>query len=209
MATLSVISAYTGIPSKKLALLERFGFDFEEDEFRIDKHHQKALDEINRNRMSPYVLAYLLQCRVKANEDEEFSDRFSNIRAIANFGELSVEISFSQIEAAQALRDTLPSAKYWVDRAAGFTRDSEAYERLARWCKSVLWAGPAHPVEYSYLATRLLFSLPYEDLPAYPKLVQTALNRVVHHGHLDGWTRRERRKDGTNRHVFFKGKLDL
>ncbi len=207
MATLSEISAGTGIRSDLLWKLQRYGFEFEEDNFDIDAHHQKALNELNRCRMSPYVIAYALRCRTQGSE-EHFA-RYDNLVSISKIRRLSIEGAFFDVRANQIEGELLPTAKHWIDRAAGCGSDMDALDRIGRWCKAVLAAGPHTAVEHSYLASRLLMSLSYEDMLKYPKPVSTALNKVAHYGHLDGCHRKEPNPDGTKRNVYFRPKYEL
>ena len=202
----TVLSARYGIPAKSLKrLFDGEGFAYDEDEFEIEKCHQKALTELGRKRLSPYVVAYALWCREVAGPDEIYV-RFDNLVDVADAKGFSLRDAILEINPKNMERDRLPTAQHWLDRAAGDTFDRAAIERLANWCRLVLAGAPPFGVDYAYLAVRLLFTLPVEEMPNYPKRVQRAINLAVHYGFLDGCHSPTR--DGTGR-LYHRQKFDL
>jgi hypothetical protein len=206
MATLSVISAEAGISIRLLSRLKPW-LDFEEDDFEIDVCHQKALNDLGRRRMTPYVIAYALRCQSEG-PDAGF-DRYDNLVDIAKARGLSISDAFFDVRSRQALEEILPTAKFWIDQAIVPGGNREAFERIAFWCQWVLKAGPRHAVYHEYLACRLLLSFPAEEMCTYPKKVQSALNKVAFNGFLDGWHRKEADQKGRVRNVYFRPTYDL
>lgn len=208
MTSLTVLSAKYGFATKSLRrLFEGEGLEFDDDGFEIEKCHQKAINELGKKRVSPYVIAYALWCREVAGPDEEFI-RYDNLVEIADARGFCLRDAISEIHPKQVENDRLPQAKYWIDRATGVPFDRDAIDRIATWCRLVLSTAP-YGVGYAYLAVRLLFSLPFEEMSNYPRRVQRALNLAIHYGALDGWHRTIQDRDGTKRRVFQKPKFDL
>lgn len=206
MTSLTVLSARHGIPAKSLKrLFDGEGFDYDDDGFEIEKCHQKALTELGRKRMSPYVIAYALWCRDVAGPDEDFV-RYDNLVDVADAKGFCLRNAILEINPKQIERDRLPTAQYWLDRASGDAFDRDAIDRLASWCRLILATAPPLGVDYAYLAVRLLFSLPIAEMSNYPRRVQRALNLAIHYGALDGCHSPTR--DGTGRY-FHRQKFDL
>lgn len=185
MPTLAELSALIGVKATKLVKLREYGLEFDEDDFEIDAYHQKALYELHRKRISAYVLAYAF--RHSAANDWLWPGRFNNLEDIADSHGLSLSDALSEVRWKQIKAERLPEAKYWIDRAIAAGGDRTAFERIALWCKEVLSKGPPVAVRHEYLASRMLFSLLRDDMIIYPKLIHRALNKVKHHGFLDGW----------------------
>lgn len=209
MTFLTVLSAQYGISAKSLKRLYiGEGWEFEEEGFKIERCHQKAVTEIGRNRLSPYVIAYALWCREKCGPQEDYV-RYENIRDVARARGFSLTEAISEVFPKLLERDRFPTAQYWLDRATGETFDRDAVERIARYCRTTLSIGPTLGVEYAYLAVRLLYSLPIEVLPDYPRRVQRALNLAIHYGFLDGCHTTTKERDGTKQRFFHAPKFDL
>lgn len=209
MTSLTVLSVKYGLPAKSLKrLFDGEGLEFDEDGFEIDKCHQKAINELARKRISPYVIAYALWCREVAGPDEDFV-RYDNLVDVADARGFSLSDAISEIHPKRIEHDRLPTAQYWLDRAIRKEFDRDATDRLATWCRVILTAAPPFGVEYAYLAVRLLLSLPFEEMAAFPRHVQFALNRVIHYGLLDGWHRMVKDRDGAERRIFQRPKFDL
>lgn len=209
MASLTVLTAKYRIPAKSLKrLYDEEGFEYEDDGFEIKKSHQKAINELNRKRMSPYVMAYALWCRDEVGPDEAFA-RYDNLVEIAEALGFSLSEALSEIHPKQVECDRLSAAKHWLDRAIGHPFDRDAVQRIATWCKLVLNTAPPLGVEYAYIAVRLLFSLSFEEMQAYPKHVLRAINLAVHYGFLDGCHSKMKDQDGTDRRIFHRPKFDL
>lgn len=207
MPTISELMALSGVNEKAIRTLGNHGLPFDEDGFQIDRIHKKAIIDLRNKRLSPLVLAYAWRCQMSYGDED--SDRFYNLVSIAKFKGLSISEALSDIRSRHIESDLLPTAKYWIDRATPVARNSDAFERLASWCKDTLKKGPPFAVEYVYLAVRLLVSLPEGALCDYPTPVQRALNRVKHYGFLDGWHRVETDDRGKRRTLFFVPKYDL
>ena len=209
MASLTILSAKYRISTNLLKrLFDGEGFDYDDDGFEIEKCHQKALNEIARKRISPYVLAYVLWCREMIGPDEMFV-RYDNIVAVADARGFCLGDAISDIYPKHIYRDRLLGGQNWLDRATATPFDRDAVERIARWCRQVLTTAPPFSLEYPFLATRLLFSLPLQEMPNYPKKVQRALNLAVHYGFLDGCFTLQKDRDGTERKFFHRPKFDL
>ena len=208
MTSLTVLSAKYGIPVRQL---KRFctgeALDFEDEDFEIDRYHQKAIGDLTRKKFTPYVIAYALWCK-EIGPEENFV-RYDNLFDIAAAKGLSLGEAIFYIRAKQIDSELLPAAKHWIDRAAGVGVDTEAMSRIAKWCKTVLAAASPFGEEHAYLAVRLLRSLPLQEMPSYPKSIQRALNRTKHNGFLDGWYRLIRDNDGPNRTLYYRPKFDL
>lgn len=207
MSTVSELMILSGANEKAIRILGKFGLPFEEDGFQIDEIHKKAINDLRNKRLSPLVLAYAWRCS-KSYVDED-SDRFFNLVTIAKFKGLSLSEALLDIRSKQFETDMLPTAQHWVDCATRVDRYSDALQRLALWCKDTLRKGPPFAVEYPYLGTRLLVSLPMEVMRDYPRPVLRALNRIKHYGLLDGWHRVLTDDQGEKRTVFFVPKYDL
>lgn len=207
MPTVSELMLMSGATEDAIWFLRKFGLDVDEDDFEIDKNHKKALNDLRHRRLSPYILAYAWRC--KNDGDADGFARFDNLMAIAKIRGFSIPDAFSDVSAKQIECDLLPTAKYWIDRATAAERQVAAFERLALWCKEVLKAGPPFDVGHTYLAVRLLISLPRDEMHDYPKLVQLTLNRLIHHGFLDGWHRKIRNEAGKVENRFFRPVYDL
>lgn len=209
MTSLTVLSAKYGIPAKSLKrLFNGEGFEFEDEGFEIERCHQKAITEIGRNRISPYVITYALWCRDRCGPHEDWI-RFENIRDVARARGFSLSDAISEIHPKLVDRDRFATAQYWLDRATGDQFDRDAVERIARYCRTVLTNGPPLGVEYPYLAVRLLYSLPFDVFPDYPRPVQKALNLAIHYGFLDGCHTTTKERDGTTQRFFHAPKFDL
>ena len=207
VTTLSLISAQSGVPIHLLRKLDKW-MNFEEDDFEIDKNHQKALNDLKRKKLTPYVIAYAIRCKQGGPADAWA--RYENVVDVAKARGHSIRDAFWDVRAQAALAETLPTAKFWVEAVLLPPNDKDAMERIARWCKSVLIAGPHHAVEHGYLASRLLLSLTPEDMLTYPRRIASALNKVAFNGYLDGWHRKEiDPKTGQNRNLYFRCKFDL
>ena len=207
MSTVSELMILSGANEKAIRILGKLGLPFEEDEFQIDEIHKKAINDLRNKRLSPLVLAYAWRCS-KSYADED-SDRFYNLVTIAKFKGLSISEALMDIRSKQFETDMLPTAQHWIDRATPIARNSDAFQRLALWCKDTLKKGPPFAVEYPYLGTRLLVSLPREVMCDYPRLVLRALNRTKHYGFLDGWHRVLTDDRGRRKTLFFVPKYDL
>ena len=207
MPTLSELSVISGIPSYKLKFLEKYGLEFHEEIFEIDRNHQKALDELSKKRVSPYVISYALRCLL--GDEPDGKARFRDIKSIAEIKDLPFEYGLETMWFHKIFQDLLPTAQHWIDRAAGDILDTPALERIGRWALTVLCNGPEEDVSYNYLAARLLFSVPYEEMPNYSRPIQRALNRVKHYGHLDGCHKVVTGSDGKNVTFFHRPKWDF
>lgn len=207
MPTVSELMIMSGASEKAIRILGNHGLPFDEDEFEIDNIHKKAINDLRNKRLSPLVLAYAWRCQMSGSDED--SDRYYNLVAISKIKGLSISEAFSDILSRQIESDLLPTAKHWIDRATPIERNLDAFGRLASWCKDTLKKGPPFAVEYQYLATRLLVSLPRELLCDYPVLVLRALNRTKHYGFLDGWHRIVSDENGKRRTLFFVPKYDL
>lgn len=209
MTSLTVLSVKYGLPAKSLKrLYDGEGLEFDDDGFEIDKCHQKAISELARKRISPYVIAYALWCREVAGPDEDFV-RYDNLVDVADAKGLSLSDAISEICPKLIESDRLPTAQHWLDRASGDAIDRDAIDRLAKWVRRVLATAAPLGVEYNYLAARLLFSLPFEEMPNYPKRVQRALNLAVHYGALEDCYTDVIDRDGAKRRIFHRPKFDL
>lgn len=210
MTSLSVLSARYGIPTKSLErLFDGEGWGYDEDDFTIDRCHQKVIFDLFKKRMSPLVLAYAVYCRDVAGPDEMFV-RYSNLADIANAKGLSLGESISEIRPKKMKGDQLTTAKYWLDRASSRDAfDKEAVERVASWCKLVLATAPPFGVAYPYLASRLLYSLPIEEMANFPRAVQRVINLAIHYGYLDGYHAWREDLNGIKQRVFHRAKYDL
>lgn len=207
MPTVFELMIMSGVPEDALWFLRKYGLEFDDDDFDIDRNHRKALADLRNRRLSAFVLAYAWRCRDRAVDDEDFA-RFDNLTEIAKIRGFSIADAFFDIRSRQIESELLPTAQHWVDRATTMERHSDAFERLARWCKETLRASPFE-VDHAYLAVRLLVSLPREQMYDYPKLVQRALNRIRHHGFLDGWWRVVSSEDGKNKILYRQPTYDL
>lgn len=209
MISLTVLSVKYGLPAKSLKrLFDGEGLEFDDEGFEIDKRHQKAISEIARKRISPYVIAYALWCREVAGPDEDFV-RYDNLVDVADARGFSLGEAISEIHPKKVESDRLSAAQHWLDRATGDAFDRDAIDRIANWCRRVLVAAPPLGVEYAYLAVRLLSSLPFEEMPAYPKKVQRALNLAVHYGSLEDCYSEVTDRNGTKRRIYHRPKFDL
>lgn len=188
MTALSVLSARYHISAKSLRpLLVGECFEFEDDEFTIDRPHQKALNDLARKRITPYVLAYAQWCRDDIGPGEFFS-RYDNLREIADARDLDLADELISIRAKSMPDELLQGAKRWLDQVEEYGSAQEfAVERIASWCKLTLSKAPKAGVLYPYLAARLLRSLPPAIMLDYPKKVMRAVNLATHRGHLDGF----------------------
>lgn len=206
MPTVSELMLLSGASEDTLWFLRKFGLEFDDDDFEIDKDHKKAIDDLRHKRLSPYVIAYAWRCRAAGGQDD-FA-RYDNLVTIAKIRGFSIQEALSDICARQIDSEQLPTAQYWVDRATAIERHSDAFERLARWSKVVLRAAPPFEVDHTYLAVRLLVSLPCEKMRDYPKPIHRALNRVRHYGLLDGWWRKVTNEAGKNVTFYCRPKLE-
>lgn len=207
MPSLTELSVLTGIRTSILKGLTQFGLEYYDDDFDVDRHHRKALSDLSRSRLTPYIIAYAVYWR--ENHRLENHNRYDNIVALSKMRDLPLHSTLIDIQSKQAYENTFATASFWIDRAAGKEPDAVAFERLARWIKMVIADGPEWEVGYDFLAVRLLLSVPYEDMPNYPRLIQRAINRVKFHGLLDGCYRVETDSEGKPRTVFFRAKYDL
>jgi hypothetical protein len=163
------------------------GFEFEDDEFTIDRRHQKALNDLARRKITPYVLAYAQWCKNDIGS-EEFFNRYDNLREIAGARDLDLGDELISLRPRFIPDELLQGAKHWLDQVEEYGPVNEfAVQRIASWCKLTLAKAPVVGVSYAYLAVRLLRSLPPEIMHDYPKKVMRALNFAVHHGHLEGF----------------------
>lgn len=209
MNSLTVLSAKYGLPAKSLKrLFDGEGLELDDDGFEIDKCHQKAISEFARKRVSPYVIAYALWCREVAGPGEDFV-RYDNLVDVANARGLSLIDAISEVHPKQIESDRLPTAQHWLDRASGDAIDRDAIDRIANWTRRVLASSPPLGVEYSYLAVRLLVSLPFGEMPNYPRRVQRALNLALHYGALEDCYSEMKDSDGAKRRIFHRPKFDL
>lgn len=205
--TLSELMLRSGVSESTLWFLKKYGLDFEDDGFDIDKNHRKAFNDLRNKRLSPYVLAYAWRCQIEGAGDNFC--RFDNLETIAKIKGLSIRDGFADIRSKQIIAELLPTAKYWIDRTAERTRHTDAFERLALWCKEILKAAPPVEVDHAYLAVRLLCSLTSDEMREYPTVVQRALNKIRHHGFLDGWWRIIPDEAGKNTVRYARPKYDL
>jgi hypothetical protein len=209
MSSLTILSAKYGIAAKLVKrLFEGEGLRYDDEEFDIDRCHQKAINEIARKRISPYVLAYAQWCRAIAGPDEFFV-RYDSLVEIAHARGFYLSEELSDIGAKHFDIDRLPSGKYWLDRLADGALDREAVDRIASWIRTMLMNAPPGGVQWAYVSARLLWSLPIEAMPDYPRIVQRAMNLAMHYGDLDGWHVPINGADGKPARLFVRPKFDL
>ena len=206
MPTVSELMLMSGASEQTLWFLKKYGLEFDDDDFDIDRNHRKALADLRHRRLSPFVVAYALRCRI--DEMDGDISRYDNLLEIAKIRGLSFQDAYFDVRVKHVDDELLPTAQFWIDRATEKERHPDAFSRLAFWCKETLKAAPFE-VGHTYLAVRLLSSLPRDKMHDYPKLVQRALNRTRHHGYLDGWWRNVANEEGGNRVLYRQPKYDL
>lgn len=211
MTAISVLSARYRISAKSLRpLLIGEGIEFEDDEFKIDRSHQKALNDLGRGKVTPFVLAYAQWCRDDIGPGEFFS-RYDNLREIAGARELDLADELISIRAKSLPDEQLQSAQRWLDQMEEYGSAHEfAVERIAHWCKLTLAKAPVSGVSYAYLAVRLLRSLSPAIMLDYPRKVMKALNLAVHRGYLDGfYTNPSKDGRGIQTRLFHPQRYDI
>ncbi|WP_156799891.1 hypothetical protein [Novosphingobium resinovorum] len=210
MPSLSFISIESGVPIKKLKHLARYGLDADALDFEIDRNHQKAIDDLRGKRLSAYVLAYAYVCKI--NESLDSYARLDDLTEIAGVRGFEISGELSAISWRSIRSEKLLGAKQWIDRSsapANIGWDLPALERISGWCKTVICNSQFDSVDYRYLSVRLLASLPLNDMPDYPKKVQTSINRLKFSGILDGWWRPDKDISGKSSDMFFRPQFDL
>lgn len=203
------LSIRHGVALPKIeAIADELEITLNEPRFIPDDDFMRAASDIKRGRLSAYVVAYWLRTMLDSSEESSARHFCLDDLAGGRGGELSdilIAIDWRTIAG-----DKLSGAKIWLDRAVASLPDAPALEHLGNWCKRAL-AHAEGDKDYNYLAVRLLLSLPETEMRNYPRIVQSALNRVKHHGYLSGWFTLEQDAKGNNKTIYHAGNtvLDL
>lgn len=178
------LSVRFGLPIGKITeICDYLDVDLDQEDFEIDREFQHIARSVKRKRSSAYTLAFLYAHA--SDEQREF------IFAIdPEFREeyLSLKLPIMDSEkliGAHGLIKKLADADY-----------SDGWDKLVPWVKARIGEASG-PIGHSYLAVRLLLSLPSNVMRDYPATIATIFNRARHRRYLDGWHSTVQR-DGKN-----------
>lgn len=170
-------------------LCRHLGVDLDEENFETSREFETIAKSIKRGRYSAYAMTYLdAHC---TDEQIEFALTLS-----PDFALEYDQVGFP-IEDHELLKD----AKALLDRllAGGARSDWGLFEQ---WLRTTL-SSAQKVVRHSYIAARLLRSLPEKDWRDYSSTVAKVMNKLRHRGYLESWFRLVPGEDGKNIVEYF------
>jgi hypothetical protein len=171
------LSVLLGLPVRKVEeFCKVISFDLDEPDFEADKEFETVARSVKRKRASSYALAFVVE--YATNEQRQFVLDLDPEFA-AEYVSLGLPIvSAEYLDGAQEILEALSKEGATDSRPQAFS--------LADWLRRTIRAA-GRPVGHSYIAVRLLLSLPAAEMRAYPQIIASVLNRLRHRGFLDGW----------------------
>lgn len=180
------LSVRFGLPIGKITeICDYLDVDLDQEDFEIDGEFQHIARSIKRKRAGAYALAFLY-----AHASEEQREFIFAIDPDFREEYLSLRLPIMDSE-------KLLGASGLIKKLADTdTNYGVAWDSFALWVKARIGEAGT-PIGHSYLAVRLLLSLPSNVMRDYPATIATVLNRARHRRYLDGWHSTVQR-DGKN-----------
>lgn len=161
------------------------------EEFAATPDYERAARDLYRSkRVSAFTLAFAAECWMDGSAEKmaQYSALVNYIRS-DEFGQ-TLDKAIDSLNRAKIPGDLLSGAKGLIDKVSLNPPDAQSMDRLASWIKAVL-RNAKRTVDHNYIAVRLLLSMPADARRDYPRPIVAVLNRLKHHGYLDGCWRLE------------------
>lgn len=192
MSSAIELSVKFGIPSSAvIALCDYIGYSLDDEKVEYSKEFETLARSIKRKRASAYVMAFLFR---NCTDDE----RGFALSLDDDFAE-----DFYRVEFPVYPAEKLENAKFIIDSIYETQRGEKRGEwtEFEKWLKKTI-SEASGEISHSYIAVRLLLSVPENEMRNYPQIIASLMNKARHRGYLDGWFRLEPLDNGTNRCIY-------
>jgi len=187
------LSIKFGIPASSVtAMCDYLDVALDDASLEYSKEFETLARSIKRKRASAYVMAFLFLHCSEAEKDFALS-------LDENFADEYVSVSLP-IYPAEKLKD----AKEIIDAIHETQRGEKRgeWDKFEKWLKKTI-SDASGEISHSYIAVRLLLSIPEKEMRDYPQIIASLMNKARHRGYLDGWFRLVPIDGDKNRCVYF------